>query len=83
MSNFIPTDADVTDIRKILTLGEDVVCFRNREDLLDKVDYYLSHEEERQIMIERGRKIALEKMTFRGLMERVLDKLAEGVEENE
>ncbi len=34
-------------------------------------------------MIERGRKIALEKMTFRGLMERVLDKLAEGVEENE
>lgn len=83
ISNYIPADADITDIRKILKLDEDVICFKNKEDLLQKINYYLSHEKERKIMIKRGREIALEKMTFNKLMKKVLNELAEGVKESE
>lgn len=82
MSNYIPPEADVCDIRKIVKADEDVVMFRTREDLIQKIHYYLEHEEERQEMIKRGRKAALEKMTFDSLMRRVLKTVGERLEEH-
>lgn len=81
MSNYIPPQADVTDIRKIINVDEDVVMFRTREDLIQKIHYYLEHEDQRQEMIERGRKAALEKMTFESLMERTLRTIGKRLEE--
>lgn len=80
MSNYIPPESDVTDIRKIIEADKDVVMFYNREDLIQKIHYYLEHEEARQEMIERGRKVALEKMTFDKLMERTLSEVARRLE---
>lgn len=34
--------------------GEDFVYYESREDLLQKIDYYLTHEEERRTIAERG-----------------------------
>lgn len=59
-----------------------MIMFYNREDLIQKLHYYLEHEEERQKMIERGRKAALEKMTYDILMKRVLKEIGERLEEN-
>ena len=73
---------DDVDIRKILEVDKDVIMFYNREDLIQKLHYYLEHEEERQKMIERGRKAALEKMTYDILMKRVLKEIGERLEEN-
>ncbi len=81
LSNYIPETEDVTDIRKIVEIGKDVIMFYGKDDLLDKVRYYLDHEEERQVMIERGRKVALEKMTFDKLMQRTLTEVAKRLEE--
>lgn len=64
MSNYIPTEDDITDIRKILD-AEDYIMLYNKKDLNEKINYYLNHEDEREIMIQRGRKKALEKMTFK------------------
>lgn len=77
LSNYIPEEDDVTDIRKIITVDEDVVMFYNKEDFIQKLHYYLEHEEERQVMIEKGRKAALEKMTFDSLLEKTLKEVAE------
>ena len=75
LSNYIPEEEDITDIRKIIQIDKDVIMFYNKEDLLEKIRYYLTHEEERQEMIQRGRKAALENMTYDILMERTLMKV--------
>ncbi|MGN0349348.1 MAG: glycosyltransferase [Roseburia sp.] len=81
MSNYIPPEADITDIRKIVEVGKDVVMFHGREDLVEKLQYYLTHEEERQEMIKRGREAALKTMTYDVLMERAFAEAARRVEE--
>ena len=80
MSNYIPPESDVTDIRKIIEVGQDVVMFYGKEDLIQKIRYYLTEEEERTKMAERGRKAALEKMTFDILMERVINEVGTRLE---
>lgn len=82
LSNYIPEENDDVDIRKIIEVGKDVIMFYNREDLIEKLHYYLGHEDERQEMIKRGREAALEKMTYDVLMKRVLKEVAERLEEN-
>ncbi|MEG0806612.1 MAG: glycosyltransferase, partial [Lachnospiraceae bacterium] len=77
LSNWIPEEADITDIRRIVKLGEDVDFFRTKEEFLKKIDFYLTHEEARRKMIEKGRAISLEKMTYKKLMERIMDTLKE------
>lgn len=81
LSNYIPEEEDFSDIRKIVEIGKDVIMFYGKEDLIEKTKYYLEHEDERQIMIERGRKVALEKMTFDILMKRTLSEVARRLEE--
>lgn len=72
LSNYIPEDTDAVDIRKILEVGKDVDMFYNKDDLIEKLHYYLDHEEERKIFIEKGHKVALEKMTYDSLVKRML-----------
>ncbi len=82
ISNYIPEEEDAVDIRKIIEVGKDVIMFHSREDLVDKLHYYLEHEEERKKMAERGRRAALEKMTYDVLMKRVLEEVAERLDKN-
>lgn len=72
MSNYVPPQEDAVDIRKILQEGENLVVFHDKQDFLDKVAYYLSHDAERKQMAEKGRKAALEKMTYDALMQKML-----------
>lgn len=81
ISNYIPPQADITDLREIVKVGHDVEMFYNREDLIQKLHYYLEHEEERQKMIARGREAALGKMTFDILMKRTLQEVSARLEE--
>lgn len=81
LSNYIPETEDVVDIRKIVEIDKDLIMFYGKDDLLDKIHYYLEHEEERQLMIERGREVALEKMTFDILMKRTLSEVTMRLDE--
>lgn len=76
LSNWIPQNEDAVDIRKILK-PEDFSMFKGKRDLLEKVNYYLTHEEERQEMIERGKEKALEKMTFDITCKRMIQAIKE------
>lgn len=72
MSNYVPPEADATDIRRVLKEGENLVVFYDKQDLLHKVEYYLTHETERKQMAAKGRKAALETMTYDALVKRML-----------
>ncbi len=82
MCNYIPEEADWTDIRKILEVDKDVVMYYNQEDLIQKLHYYLEHEEERKKMAKRGREVALEKMTYDVLMQKVLNEVSKRFNKN-
>lgn len=72
MSNYIPPENDITDIRKILSEDE-FVMFYDKEDFLSKIEYYLEHDDKRLEMIKKGRKCTLERMTFEALMKKTID----------
>lgn len=74
MSNYIPPDLDVCDIRKIID-PENFVMFYNKNDLIEKLHFYLGHEVERQQMADLGRRVSLKKMTFKNLMEHMMDEM--------
>lgn len=42
-----------------------VVMYTTKDDLKEKIDYYLSHGKEREELAEKGKKIVLEQHTFR------------------
>ena len=77
MSNYIPPEEDCIDIRMIMKADEEVVMFYDKQDFLNKVEYYLSHEEERNRMAPIGQKVALERMTYDSLMKKVLKEVPE------
>lgn len=72
LSNVIPEGADWCDIHKIMPEGT-VEYFHNKEELIEKLHYYLEHDDERKRMAEIGRQEALKRMTFEALMKKVLD----------
>lgn len=80
MSNYIPPEEDAVDIRMIMKVDEELVMFYDKNDFLNKVDYYLTHEEERREMAKIGQKVALERMTYDKLMQRVLEELPQRLE---
>ena len=76
ISNYIPEEYDWSDIRKIMPEGSFEI-YHDRDELIDKLHYYLEHEDERKKMAEIGRQEALKRMTFEVLMKKVLDVLPE------
>lgn len=53
--------------------GEDFVIYESREDLLRKIDYYLSHEEERMAIARNGHDRVASSHTYRHRVREMLD----------
>ncbi|UCG42198.1 MAG: glycosyltransferase family 1 protein [candidate division WOR-3 bacterium] len=45
--------------------GESIVIYRSLDEMVEKVDYYLRHVEERRRIAENGRRIVLNSLTYR------------------
>lgn len=67
LSNF---QADFTDC---YTNGEDYVSFESKEDMLNKIDYYLVHEKERKEIASNGLKKTLERHTYEHRLKEMLE----------
>ena len=52
---------------------KEVVCFDSREDLIEKIAYYLGHQQERQLIATKARERTLREHTFRHRLERIVD----------
>ena len=49
---------------ELFTDGEDVVVFYDDDDMMRKIDYYISHDEERKQIVANGQKKILENYDY-------------------
>jgi spore maturation protein CgeB len=52
------------DLGSYYDIGTEVACFENTEDLIDKIRYYLAHEDERSAIAQRGYERTLREHTY-------------------
>lgn len=64
------------DFLENFTPGEDFEYYENEQDLLDKIDYYLSHEAERQEIAKNGHAKVASAHTYRDRVREMLDALS-------
>lgn len=64
------------EIFEYFTPGEDLVVYEDMEDLVLKVSYYLSHEEERKRIADNGRRKVKDYFTFDDRLEKMFGGLA-------
>lgn len=72
LTNYCPETADIFEE------DQEIVMFKSPEELVDKVDYYLKHDNERKAIAKRGQEKVLECYNY----EKKLTKIMEWVEEN-
>lgn len=63
------------EIEDIFEIGRDIEVFHSIEELKDKVDYYLKHEEARQRIALNGYKTVSEKHNYSKRLDYILDKI--------
>lgn len=63
-----------TETEKFFEPGKDFVMYDGKEDLLGKVEYYLSHDVERETIAESGHRKVTELYSARNLWARILEK---------
>ena len=56
---FLLTDY-VDELENYFDIGREIVCYKDREDLVQKIKYYLEHENERRQIAENGYRACLE-----------------------
>lgn len=69
--------ADLLDggLKDFLDTDTDVLYFSNRDELLEKVDFYLNNRDERDIFVEPVRRKILDEYDYKIIMNKVLDSL--------
>jgi len=70
---------DNPDLRLVYKVGEEVVTYRSLGDCVEKVRWYLSHEDERQRVAQAGRERALTSHTWEKRFKDLFDVLRKGV----
>ena len=63
---------DRAELHTLFTPGEDFVIFDGFSELLDKTEYYLTHEEERKDIAKHGRETVLKRHTVRQRVNEIL-----------
>ncbi len=70
------TDAIANGLEELFDIGREIVVYENDADLLEKITYYLAHEEERETIARAGQRRALAEHTYPHRMARLLEILA-------
>ena len=65
----------VPSIENYFEIDKEIVCFHNAEEMLDKVIYYLNHDEERRAIAQAGWKRATGQYTCFHMLSRVFDEI--------
>lgn len=81
LSYRIPEEDDWANIRQYLQEGQEIVFAYSREDLYQKVDYYLENEAARKKVTRKARKKILGNLTYEALISRVLKEIVLKLEE--
>lgn len=63
-----------SELNKYFEIGKEVDTFSSPDELIEKIEYYLNHEEKRKEMARRARERCLKEHTFHERLEFVLEK---------
>jgi spore maturation protein CgeB len=63
------------DLSELFVLDEEIVCYRDKKELRDKVNYFLAHPDERIHIAKRAKKRILEEHTYLRRMEQLVERL--------
>ena len=69
----LPFTEPQQDLTNFFEDGEEVIIFKNPEDLKQKIEYYLSHLDEMERMAERARQRVLAEHTYKHRMKKMLE----------
>ncbi|MCR5785758.1 MAG: glycosyltransferase [Eubacterium sp.] len=61
------------DLLRHFVPGEDFVYFESKKDLLEKIDYYLKHEDERKAIARHGQETIAAHHTYKHRLKEILD----------
>lgn len=67
----------VPSVDQFFEVGQEIVCFDGKEEMLDKVNYYLKHDDERQRIAEAGRQRVLRDHTWSSRISQMLRLMSE------
>src|SRR5262249_32633673 len=70
---------DSPDLRLVYKVGEELVTYRSVDDCVEKVRWYLSHEDERERVARAGRARALADHTWEHRFKELFDTLRNGL----
>ncbi len=69
----------VPGIENYFEIDKEIVCFENAEEMIDKISYYLSHDEERRAIAQAGWKRATSEYTPLHMLSRVFDEIEKDI----
>ncbi len=65
----------VEGIDRYYDVGTEIVCFGSKRDLVEKIRYYLSHEEEREAIARRGYERTLRDHTYEQRFNQIFEQM--------
>jgi hypothetical protein len=71
------TDSEKNGLNELFHVGKEIVTYNNVEDLLEKIHYYLSHDNEREQIAIAGQKRALQEHTYHHRVNKIMDYLGQ------
>ena len=67
------TDAIANGLDELFEIGREIVVYRDDEDLLAKIAYYLAHDEEREAIARAGQQRTLREHTYLHRVQRIIE----------
>ena len=67
----------IEELEEFFEIGKEIVCYKNKEDLIDKIKYYLNHDSEREKIRIAGKSRCLKDHTWHKRFNMVFEKIFE------
>ncbi len=67
------TDSIANGLEELFEIGREIVVYRDDADLMEKIAYYLAHEEEREAIARAGQRRTLREHTYLHRMRRLVE----------
>ncbi len=80
IAHHIPQEHDLANAREYFEEDKELLYYYSKQDLVEKVDYYLQHEAERQKIIEAGQRRIREDLTYEQMIKKMIEETAKKLE---
>jgi len=61
-----------SELHKFFKIGEEIICYRDADELREKIEYYLKHPKKREEIARKGQQRALQEHTYENRMKEMI-----------